>query len=89
MIKRKEDLKSLSLAFFSSFQDKTFSELPKPLCLNSNEHYKLQLHLKKYGHGENPRDPVISIDSVDETKDLFLSKRNEKKTLCFRLFSFQ
>jgi hypothetical protein len=44
--------------------DKTFGELPKPLCLNENEHYKLQLQLKKYGHGDNPRDPVISIDSV-------------------------
>ena len=44
--------------------DKTFAELPKPLCLNENEHYKLQLQLKKYGHGDNPRDPVISIDSV-------------------------
>ncbi|CAF4939106.1 unnamed protein product, partial [Rotaria magnacalcarata] len=28
------------------------------------EHYKLQLQLKKYGHGDNPRDPVISIDSI-------------------------
>jgi hypothetical protein len=45
--------------------DKTSVELPKPLCLNENEHYKLQLQLKKYGHGDNPRDPVISIDSVD------------------------
>ncbi|CAF5037735.1 unnamed protein product, partial [Rotaria magnacalcarata] len=26
--------------------------------------YKLQLQLKKYGHGDNPRDPVISIDSI-------------------------
>ena len=46
------------------FLDKTFAELPKPLCLNENEHYKLQLQLKKYGHGDKPRDPVISIDSV-------------------------
>lgn len=44
--------------------DRTFHELMKPLCLNENEHYKLQLQLKKYGHGDNPRDPVISIDSV-------------------------
>ncbi|CAM4853839.1 unnamed protein product [Rotaria socialis] len=44
--------------------NKTFDELVKPLCLNENEHYKLQLQLKKYGHGDNPRDPVISIDSI-------------------------
>jgi hypothetical protein len=46
------------------YLDQTFSELTKSLCLNENEHYKLQLQLTKYGHGDNPRDPVISIDSV-------------------------
>jgi hypothetical protein len=51
---------------FIAFLDHTFGELTKPLCLNENEHYKLQLQLKKYGHGDSPRDPVISIDSVCE-----------------------
>ncbi|CAF0763256.1 unnamed protein product [Adineta steineri] len=44
--------------------NKTFTELTQSLCLNENEHYKLQLQLTKYGHGDNPRDPVISIDSI-------------------------
>ena len=46
--------------------DRTFIELIKPLCLNQNEHYKLQLQLKTYGHGDNPHDAMISIDSVHD-----------------------
>ncbi len=62
------------------YLDQTFSELTKSLCLNENEHYKLQLQLTKYGHGDNPRDPVISIDSV-----YYIFKRRKKN---FSKFSF-
>ncbi|CAF1124771.1 unnamed protein product [Didymodactylos carnosus] len=43
---------------------KLFEKLEKPLCLNENEHYKIQLQLRQYGHGKSERDPVVSIDSI-------------------------